>query len=67
MEKSAMLWFLVQCAIKYLNAERLKKWTQYGCNQLREAIEEDGVTDWKDKAVLPMLDTIEKAFDLDED
>jgi len=67
MGKEKLLMLLVNVALKYLTADRVKKWVSFGVHEIQEAIKNDGVNDWKDSVVLPILDTIEKAFDLEED
>lgn len=65
--KEKMLMMLVQMVMQYMTADKIKAWVSHGVTALKEDIEQDGKTDWKDYAVLPMLNNIEQAFDLDED
>lgn len=67
MGKKELLWMLLNAALRYMSAERMKRWVAFGIGELKEAIEEDGRTDWKDRIVLPILNNLEEAFDLEEE
>lgn len=58
---------LMQMAMGMLTEDGLRNVADSVIDNLKNEIKNDGVEDYKDKVVLPLLEKIERAFGLDPD